>query len=98
MGQQLAMELSLGKNVLVAFMTWDGYNFEDAMVISESLLKDDRFTSYTETSLRLKLGKLNWAEKNLRAISQMFRESLKNLDENGVIRNGTKVKLRYISR
>ena len=86
-------ELSLGKNVLVAFMTWDGYNFEDAMVISESLLKDDRFTSIHRDEFEVEIRETKLGrEEFTRDIPNVSEKALKNLDENGVIRNGTKVK------
>ncbi|MFN3532124.1 MAG: DNA-directed RNA polymerase subunit beta [Candidatus Brocadia sp.] len=86
-------ELSLGKNVLVAFMTWDGYNFEDAIVISEALLKDDRFTSIhiDEFEVEIRETKLG-REEFTRDIPNVSEKALSNLDENGVIRIGTKVK------
>ncbi len=86
-------ELSLGKNVLVAFMTWDGYNFEDAMVISEALLKDDRFTSVHRDEFEVEIRETKLGrEEFTRDIPNVSEKALKNLDENGVIRNGTKVK------
>ncbi|HHT9129724.1 MAG TPA: DNA-directed RNA polymerase subunit beta [Candidatus Brocadiaceae bacterium] len=86
-------ELSLGKNVLVAFMTWDGYNFEDAMVISEALLKDDRFTSIhmDEFEVEIRETKLG-REEFTRDIPNVSEKALRNLDENGIIRIGTRVK------
>ncbi|MEW6355741.1 MAG: DNA-directed RNA polymerase subunit beta [Planctomycetota bacterium] len=85
-------ELSLGRNVLVAFMPYEGYNFEDAIVISERLVKDGRYTSIHieefETEAReTKLGK----EEFTRDIPNVSERALKNLDEDGIIRIGTKV-------
>ena len=85
-------ELALGQNVLCAFMSWGGYNFEDAVVISESLVRDDKFASIHiekhETEARdTKLG----AEEITRDIPNVGEESLRNLDENGVIRIGAEV-------
>jgi DNA-directed RNA polymerase subunit beta len=85
-------ELAIGKNVLVAFNTFDGYNFEDAIVISERLLKDDTFTSIHidafEVEVReTKLGK----EEFTRDIPNVSEKALRNLDENGVIRIGARV-------
>src|SRR5262245_2894965 len=83
-------ELSLGRNVLVAFMSWDGYNFEDAIIISEKLVKEDTYTSLHieefEIEIReTKLGK----EEFTRDIPNVSPKALSNLDENGIIRIGT---------
>ncbi|MFH0963303.1 MAG: DNA-directed RNA polymerase subunit beta [Planctomycetota bacterium] len=85
-------ELALGKNVLVAFMAWDGYNFEDAILISEALLHEDVYTSIHieefEVEVReTKLGK----EEFTRDIPNVSEKALRNLDEDGGIRIGTKV-------
>ncbi len=85
-------ELSLGCDVLVAFLVWDGYNFEDAIVVSEKLLKDDMFTSIHredfEAEVReTKLGR----EEFTRDIPSVSEKALKNLDEHGVVLGGTKV-------
>ena len=85
-------ELALGQNVLVAFMSWEGYNFEDAIVISERLVKDDRFTSIHiekhEVEARdTKLG----PEEVTRDIPNVGEESLLNLDEEGIIRIGAEI-------
>jgi DNA-directed RNA polymerase subunit beta len=86
-------ELSLGRNVLVAFMTWDGYNFEDAIVISEALLKDDRFTSVHREEFEVEIRETKLGrEEFTRDIPNVSEKALRNLDENGVIRIGTKVK------
>ncbi len=86
-------ELALGRNVLVAFMPWNGYNFEDAILLSESMIKDDVFTSihiedYEVTARDTKLG----PEEITRDIPNVGEEALKNLDRNGVIRVGAEVK------
>ncbi|MBI5386108.1 MAG: DNA-directed RNA polymerase subunit beta [Verrucomicrobia bacterium] len=86
-------ELALGKNVLVAFMPWNGYNFEDAILISEKIVKDDIFTSIHidefEVSARdTKLG----PEEITRDIPNLGEEALKNLGADGVIRVGAEVK------
>lgn len=86
-------EIALGRNVLVAFMPWGGYNFEDAILISERLVKDDYYTSIHieefEISARdTKLGR----EEITRDIPNVGEEALSNLDEEGVIRIGAKVK------
>ena len=86
-------ELSLGKNVLVAFMPWHGYNYEDAIIISENLLKNDTFTSvhveeYVIESRDTRIG----PEEITRDIPNIGEESLKNLDADGIIRIGSYVK------
>ncbi len=86
-------ELALGRNVLVAFMTWEGYNYEDAIIMSENLVKDDVFTSihieeYESEARDTKLG----PEEITRDIPNVGEEALKNLDEDGVIRIGAEVK------
>src|SRR5262249_19830489 len=83
-------ELALGRNVLVAFMAWDGYNFEDAIIISEKLVKEDTYTSIHieefEIEIReTKLGKEEFA----RDIPNVSPKALSNLDENGIVRIGT---------
>ncbi|MFW6044161.1 MAG: DNA-directed RNA polymerase subunit beta [Planctomycetota bacterium] len=83
-------ELALGRNLLCAFMPWDGYNFEDAIVISEKIVKDDAYTSVHiesfETEIReTKLGK----EEFTRDIPNVSEEQLGNLDSHGIIREGT---------
>ena len=85
-------ELSLGQNVLVAFMSWEGYNFEDAIIINEDLLKKDKFTSihiekYEVEARDTKLG----AEEITRDISNVGEDGLRNLDEEGVIYPGAEV-------
>lgn len=86
-------EVALGKNVLVAFMPWYGYNFEDAIIISEKLLREDAFTSiYIEefelTARDTKLGK----EEITRDIPNVSEEALINLGDDGIIRIGAEVK------
>ena len=85
-------ELALGQNVLCAFLSWEGYNFEDAIVISESLIKEDRFTSihiekYELEARDTKLG----PEEITRDIPNIGEESLRHLDEFGIIRVGAEV-------
>ncbi|MCJ7522845.1 MAG: DNA-directed RNA polymerase subunit beta, partial [Dehalococcoidia bacterium] len=85
-------ELALGQNVLCAFLSWEGYNFEDAIVISENLVKEDRFTSVHiekhEVEARdTKLG----PEEITRDIPNIGEESLRHLDEFGIIRVGAEV-------
>ncbi|MFA5536674.1 MAG: DNA-directed RNA polymerase subunit beta [Bacillota bacterium] len=86
-------ELALGRNVLVAFMTWEGYNYEDAILISEKLVKEDVFTSihieeYECDARDTKLG----PEEITRDIPNTGEEVLKDLDERGVIRVGAEVR------
>jgi DNA-directed RNA polymerase subunit beta len=86
-------ELALGQNVLVAFMPWGGYNFEDAILISERLVKEDRFTSihieeFECIARETKLGR----EEITRDIPNAGDEALRNLDESGIIRIGAEVK------
>ncbi len=85
-------ELALGQNILVAFMNWGGYNFEDAIVLSQNLVKDDRFTSiHIETySVDVRDTKLG-AELITRDIANVSEDSLKDLDEAGVVRIGAEV-------
>ncbi|AQT69859.1 DNA-directed RNA polymerase subunit beta [Anaerohalosphaera lusitana] len=84
--------LSLGKNVCVAFVPFDGYNFEDAIIISERLVKDDVFTSIhiDEFSVDIRETKLG-REEFTRDIPNVGEKVLRNLDENGIIREGTRV-------
>jgi DNA-directed RNA polymerase subunit beta len=86
-------ELALGKNLLVAFMPWKGYNFEDAIVISERLVREDVFTSIhiDEYTLEVRETKLG-AEELTPEIPNVTEEATKNLDDNGLIRIGTEVK------
>jgi DNA-directed RNA polymerase subunit beta len=86
-------ELALGRNVLCAFMPWRGYNFEDAIIVSEKLIKDDIFTSLhiIEESLEARDTKLG-PEEVTRDIPNVPENLLRNLDENGIVRIGAKVK------
>ncbi|MCS3843663.1 DNA-directed RNA polymerase subunit beta [Microbacterium sp. AK031] len=86
-------ELALGKNLLVAFMTWEGYNFEDAIILSQDLVKDDTLSSihieeYEVDSRDTKLGK----EEITRDLPNVSPELLKDLDERGIIRIGAEVR------
>ncbi len=86
-------ELALGRNVLVAFMPWGGYNFEDAILVSERLVKEDRYTSihieeFEVQARDTKLGK----EEVTRDIPNVSEEALKDLDDSGIVRIGAKVK------
>ena len=86
-------ELSLGRNVLCAFMPWRGYNFEDAIIVSEKLIKDDIFTSLhiVEESIEARDTKLG-PEDITRDIPNVPENLLRNLDENGIVRIGAQVK------
>ncbi len=86
-------ELALGQNVMVAFMSWGGYNFEDSILISERVVKEDIYTSlhieeFEVVSRDTKLGK----EEITRDIPNVGEEALKNLDESGIIKIGAEVK------
>lgn len=86
-------ELALGKNVLVGFMPWGGYNFEDAILLSERLVREDTFTSihieeFEVEARDTKLGK----EEITRDIPNLGEEALRNLDESGIVRIGAEVK------
>ena len=86
-------ELALGRNLLTAFMTWEGYNYEDAIIMSERLVKDDDFTSihieeYESEARDTKLG----PEEITRDIPNVGEDALKNLDEDGIVRIGAEVK------
>ncbi|RSL29731.1 DNA-directed RNA polymerase subunit beta [Salibacterium salarium] len=86
-------EMALGRNILVGFMTWDGYNYEDAIILSERLVKDDVYTSvhieeYESEARDTKLG----PEEITRDIPNVSEEALKNLDDRGIIRVGAEVK------
>lgn len=86
-------ELALGKNMTVAFMTFNGYNYEDAVILNENLVKDDKFTSlhledYEMQCRETKLG----PEEITRDIPNVSEEARRNLDENGIITIGTEVK------
>jgi DNA-directed RNA polymerase subunit beta len=86
-------ELALGRNVLVAFMPWRGYNFEDAIIISERLVKEDIYTSIHIEEFELTVRETKRGEEELtREIPNVSEEAVKNLDEYGVIREGAVVK------
>ena len=86
-------EIALGKNVLIGFMTWEGYNYEDAVLISERLVKDDMYTSihieeYESEARDTKLG----SEEITRDIPGVGEDALRDLDERGIIRIGAEVR------
>lgn len=85
-------ELALGRNVLVAYMPWRGYNFEDAIVISEKVVKEDVFTSIHIEEFELQVRDTKRGEEELtREIPNVSEEATKDLDENGIIRVGAEV-------
>ncbi len=86
-------ELALGKNVMVGFMVWDGFNFEDAIIVSERLVKEDAYTSIhiNEFDIEIRETKLG-REEFTRDIPNVGERALKNLDETGVVKTGTKVR------
>jgi DNA-directed RNA polymerase subunit beta len=86
-------QLALGRNVLVAFMPWNGYNFEDAILISERLVRDDFFTSIHIEEYEIQVRDTKRGEEELtREIPNVSEDATKNLDENGMIRTGAEVK------
>jgi DNA-directed RNA polymerase subunit beta len=86
-------ELALGRNVSVAFMPWRGYNFEDAIVLSERLVGDDVFTSIHIEEFELQVRETKRGEEELtRDIPNVSEEATKDLDENGIVREGAEVK------
>jgi len=86
-------ELALGRNVLVAFMPWRGYNFEDAIIISERLVSDDTYTSLHIEEFELQVRETKRGEEELtREIPNVSEEAVKNLDEDGIVREGAEVK------
>ncbi|HYG14352.1 MAG TPA: DNA-directed RNA polymerase subunit beta, partial [Bacteroidia bacterium] len=85
-------ELALGRNLMVAFMPWQGYNFEDAIVISERVVRDDWFTSLHVTEYELEVRDTKRGEEELtNDIPNVSEEATRNLDENGLIRIGAEV-------
>jgi DNA-directed RNA polymerase subunit beta len=86
-------ELALGKNLRVAFMPWKGYNFEDAIVISEKVVKEDLFTSVHISEYELEVRDTKLGEEELTPdIPNVSEEATKDLDENGIIRIGAQIK------
>ncbi len=82
-------ELALGKNVFVAFMPWRGYNFEDAIIISERLVQNDTFTSLHIEEFELQVRETKRGQEELtRDIPNVSEETTRNLDENGIVREG----------
>ncbi len=86
-------EISLGKNALIGFMTWEGYNYEDAVLLNEKLVREDMYTSihiekFTKEARDTKLG----AQEITREVPNVSEDALKNLDSDGIIRIGTEVR------
>jgi len=86
-------EISLGKNALIGFMTWEGYNYEDAVLLNERLVRDDMYTSihiekFTKEARDTKLG----AQEITREVPNVGEDALRNLDADGIIRIGTEVR------
>ena len=86
-------EIALGKNILMGFMTWEGYNYEDAILLNERMVKEDVFTSihieeYETEARDTKLG----PEEITRDIPNVGEDALKDLDERGIIRVGAEVR------
>ncbi|MFQ5654233.1 MAG: DNA-directed RNA polymerase subunit beta, partial [Planctomycetota bacterium] len=90
-------ELALGKNVLVAFMSWDGYNFEDAIIVSESLVRDDAYTSIHIDEFEIEMRETKLGREEFTCdIPNVSERMLKDLDENGIVRTGTRVSQGHI--
>ncbi len=86
-------ELALGRNILVAFMPWAGYNFEDAIIVSEKLVKEDVYTSIHIEEFEVEARDTKQGKEEItRDISNVGEDALKNLDESGIIRIGASVK------
>ncbi len=86
-------DLALGRNVLVAFMPWHGFNFEDAVIISERIVRDDVFTSIRIEEFELQVRETKRGKEELtREIPNVSEEATKDLDENGIIRTGAIIK------
>ena len=86
-------EISLGKNALIGFMTWEGYNYEDAVLLNEKLVREDMYTSihiekFTKEARDTKLG----AQEITREIPNVGEDALRNLDADGIVRIGTEVR------
>ncbi len=86
-------ELALGRNMKVAFMPWQGYNFEDAIVISEKVVRDDIFTSIHVEEFELEVRDTKRGEEELTSeIPNVSEDAVRNLDENGIVRIGAEIK------
>ena len=86
-------EVALGKNMTVAFMNWEGYNFEDAILVNERIVRDDVYTSISIQQVKTEARSTKLGDEEItRDIAGVGEEALKNLDENGIVRIGTEVK------
>jgi DNA-directed RNA polymerase subunit beta len=86
-------ELSLGRNVTIAFMTWNGYNFEDAVIMSERLVKDDVYTTIHIDEYKIETRETKMGDERItREIPNVSKEAKANLDENGIVIVGTEVR------
>ncbi len=86
-------ELALGKNVLIGYLNWEGYNYEDAIIISERIVKDDVYTSICLKVEEMKCRTTKLGDEEItRDIPNLGEEALKNLDENGIVRIGAEVR------
>ena len=87
-------EMALGKNMTVAFMNWEGYNFEDAILVNERIVREDAFTSISIQQVKTEARTTKLGDEEItRDIAGVGEEALKNLDENGIVRIGTEVKV-----
>jgi len=87
-------ELALGKNMTVAFMNWEGYNFEDAILVNQRVVRDDAFTSISIQQVKVEARTTKLGDEEItRDIAGVGEEALKNLDENGIVRIGTEVRV-----
>ena len=87
-------EIALGKNMTVAFMNWEGYNFEDAILVHERIVREDAFTSISIQQVKTEARTTKLGDEEItRDIAGVGEEALKNLDENGIVRIGTEVKV-----
>lgn len=87
-------EVALGKNMTVAFMNWEGYNYEDAILVNQRVVREDAFTSICIQSVKTEARTTKLGDEEItRDIAGVGEEALKNLDENGIVRIGTEVKV-----
>ena len=87
-------EIALGKNMTVAFMNWEGYNFEDAILVNERVVREDAFTSISIQQVKTEARTTKLGDEEItRDIAGVGEDALKNLDENGIVRIGTEVKV-----
>ena len=87
-------ETALGKNMTIAFMNWEGYNFEDAILVNERIVREDAFTSISIQQVKTEARTTKLGDEEItRDIAGVGEEALKNLDENGIVRIGTEVKV-----